>query len=260
MIIHSLLIAWGLVALMMFVLWLVQVKFKNASYVDIGWTFGLLICALVYATQTGDLNSRKMLVVFLVGLWAIRLGSLLIKRLIQDPREDSRYARIREDWKTNQNVKFFFMFQFQGLLDVVLSWGFLVICLNPAGHFSWLEYAGRVVWLIGFLGETQADHQLKTFKADPLNKGKTCQAGWWNYSRHPNYFFEWLIWVGYFLMAVEAPYGWTTLIMPVLMYYFLMHVSGVPLAEAQSLKTKGEDYRRYQQSTSMFVPWFKKKI
>jgi steroid 5-alpha reductase family enzyme len=256
--IQALLTAWALVACMMLVLWLVQAKLKNASYVDIGWTFGLLICAIVYATQTGDINSRKLLVVFLVAVWSIRLGLLLIKRLIKDPSEDSRYAKIRVDWKTNQNRKFFFMFQFQGLLDVVLSWGFLVICLNPSDHFSTVEYIGRAVWIIGFLGESIADGQLKKFKENPLNKGKTCQSGLWNYSRHPNYFFEWLIWVGYFLMALTAPWGWTTIILPVLMYYFLMHVSGVPLAEAQSLKTKGEDYRRYQQSTSMFVPWFKR--
>ncbi len=259
MIVHVLLTAWGWVVLLMLILWLIQARFKNASYVDIGWTLGLLICSFVYAYQTGVLTSRKLLIFILVSFWTIRLVSLLIGRLFKDPREDSRYAKIRADWKVNQNFKFFFMFQFQGLLDVVLSWGFLVICLNPSKVFSQLEVMAVCVWLIGYIGESMADSQLRKFKADPLNKGKVCQKGFWQFSRHPNYFFEWLMWLAYFLMALSAPLGWTTIILPILMYYFLMHVSGVPLAEAQSLKTKGEEYRRYQQTTSMFIPLPKKK-
>ncbi len=257
--IDLLLNAWSLTALLMWALWLVQVKTKNASWVDIGWTFGLLICCWLYVRFTGPLNPRTLVLLIFVTLWAARLGSLLIARLIKDKKEDSRYVKIRADWHTHQNLKFFFFFQFQALLDVILSWGFLLICLNTSQEFSVLDYLGMAVWVVGFVGEILADQQLKRFKADAANKGKTCQVGLWNYSRHPNYFFEWLMWVAYFLMALPvAPYGWTACILPILMYYFLIHVSGVPLAEAQSLKSRGEEYRRYQQSTSMFIPWFKK--
>ena len=259
--IELLLSAWSLCALLMFVLWLLQVKTKNASWVDIGWTFGLLICCWFYARSTNPWLPRNILILTLVTLWAARLGGLLITRLIKDKKEDSRYVKIRADWKTSQNLKFFFFFQFQALLDVVLSWGFLLICLNPAKEFSMVEYLGMMIWVTGFIGESLADQQLKTFKADLANKDKTCQLGLWNYSRHPNYFFEWLMWVAYFVMALPvAPYGWTACILPILMYYFLIHVSGVPLAEAQSLKTRGEEYQRYQQTTSMFVPWFRKSL
>jgi len=260
MIIHLLLTAWGYVAFMMFVLWFMQVKTKNASLLDIGWTAGLLICCWVYATGTGTLNPRKMLIFVLVGFWAVRLAGLLAVRLLRDRREDRRYARIREEWKTRQDLKFFFMFQFQGLLDVILSWGYLVICMNPSKNFSTFEYLALGVWIVGFVGEFIADGQLQAFKADPVNKARTCEYGLWYYSRHPNYFFEWLMWLAYFLMAVVAPFGWSVVISPVLMYYFLMHLSGVPLAEAQALRTKGDEYRRYQKTTSMFIPLPKRKI
>ncbi len=256
-----LLTAWGYVAFMMFLLWLVQVKTLNASFVDLGWTIGLVICAWVYNYYTDVPNPHKVLILILVTLWAARLASHLILRLLKDPSEDKRYAKIRSDWKTHQHMKFFLMFQFQGLLDVTLSWGFLLICLNSSTHYSILEYVAIAVWLIGFIGESISDYQLKTFKSDPQNRGKTCQVGLWHYSRHPNYFFEWLIWVAYFLMALGATsYGWTAIILPILMYYFLIYVSGVPLAEAQSLKNRGEEYRRYQETTSMFIPLPKRKI
>ena len=257
--IHLLLQAWALVALMMLVLWLIQVKTKNASWIDIGWTLGLLICCWVYSMHTGPLNARKMLILGMVACWAARLIALLVVRLLRDKKEDSRYAKIRADWKTNHDLKFFFMFQFQAFLDVVLSWGYLLICLNPSTSLSVLEYMAIVIWIVGFVGESVADHQLKQFKAAPNNKGKTCQQGLWYYSRHPNYFCEWLMWVAYFVMAWPTPWGWTVIILPALMYHFLMNVSGVPLAEAQALLTKGEDYRRYQQTTSMFVPLPKKR-
>ncbi len=260
MTIEMVLIAWGLVAGMMFVLWLVQVKTKNASFVDLGWTMGLVICAGVYAWHAEGWATRKALIFAMVFVWAFRLCSLLVRRLMKDPSEDSRYRRIREDWKTGQNFKFFWMFQFQGLLDVVLSLPFLLVCLDPHPALSWLEIFGIILWLMGLMGETAADEQMRRFKEDAANKGKTCDIGLWHFSRHPNYFFEWLIWVGYFVFALGSPWGLTAALSPILMLYFLLKVSGIPLAEAQALKTKGEAYRRYQAATSMFIPLPKRKI
>ncbi len=185
---------------------------------------------------------------------------MLLKRMMEDPAEDRRYAKIRADWKTNQHVKFFFFFQFQAFLDVVLSVVWVPSMLNPTPALHALEIIALVLWVIGFAGESLADAQLKQFKADEANKGKTCQMGLWHYSRHPNYFFEWLMWAAYAVFALASPMGWVAWVAPVLMYYFLMHVSGVPLAEAQSLKNRGEEYRRYQATTSMFIPLPKRKI
>lgn len=115
------------------------------------------------------------------------------------------------------------------------------------------------IWVVAFAGEVTADRQLLAFKTNPQNKGKTCQAGWWRYSRHPNYFFEWLIWVSYALFASSSPWGWLAWLCPATLLYLLFKVTGIPATEAQALRSRGEAYRRYQQTTSAFVPWFPKQ-
>jgi steroid 5-alpha reductase family enzyme len=111
---------------------------------------------------------------------------------------------------------------------------------------------------LALIGEAVADAQLAAFKRTPHAPGEVCQRGLWNYSRHPNYFFEWLIWVAWALFALASPYGWLAVACPLLMFYFLFRVTGIPATEAQALRSKGEAYRAYQRSTSAFVPWFKK--
>ena len=109
------------------------------------------------------------------------------------------------------------------------------------------------------MGEALADAQLKRFKKNAANKGKVCDVGLWNYSRHPNYFFESMIWVGYFLVALNADYGWIGILSPLTITLLLFRVTGIPLTEEQSIRSKGDAYKEYQRTTSMFVPWFKKK-
>jgi steroid 5-alpha reductase family enzyme len=122
-----------------------------------------------------------------------------------------------------------------------------------------LEYAVAIVWAISILGEAIADAQLKRFKSKPENKGKVCDAGLWNYSRHPNYFFESMIWVGYFLVSLNADYGWVGVLSPITIILLLFRVTGIPMTEEQALRSKGDAYKEYQRTTSVFVPWFKKK-
>ena len=102
--------------------------------------------------------------------------------------------------------------------------------------------------------EALADLQLKRFRADPANRGKVCDVGLWRWSRHPNYFFEWLHWFAYVLLAVGSPVWYLTLIGPVLMLVSLLWVTGIPFVEAQSLRSRGDAYRDYQRRTSPFVP------
>jgi steroid 5-alpha reductase family enzyme len=108
------------------------------------------------------------------------------------------------------------------------------------------------------LGEATADSQLKAFKKDPSNKSKVCSQGLWNYSRHPNYFFQWLMWMSYFVFALASPYGYLAIISPAIILYLLLKVTGIPMTEEQSIRSKGEAFKKYQQTTSAFVPWFKK--
>jgi steroid 5-alpha reductase family enzyme len=100
---------------------------------------------------------------------------------------------------------------------------------------------------------------LNAFKNDPTNKGKVCRVGLWNYSRHPNYFFEWLIWMAYLIFALASDGGWIAVFAPAIMLYLLLRVTGIPLTEENAIKSKGDLYREYQRTTSAFVPWFRKK-
>ena len=104
-------------------------------------------------------------------------------------------------------------------------------------------------------GGAIADRQLRAFARDPANKGKVCDQGLWAWSRHPNYFFEWLHWFSYVLLCWQHPWGWLTVIAPLVMLYFILFVTGIPPTEKQALKSRPKSYRDYQRTTSPFFPW-----
>ena len=247
------------VSLLMAILWVKQVFTKNAGEVDLGWTIALFIMTMVYFIFANGYLTRKIIILVLVGLWAARLGLYLAGRIAREKKEDARYQKIRAQWQNNVQLKFFLFYQLQALTAVVLSTPFLIISLNASARAAIIEWLGVGIWVLGFIGEFAADDQLRRFKQDPQNKGKTCQVGLWQYSRHPNYFFEWLMWVGYFVLALGSSWGWLAMIAPAFMLYFLLKVSGVPLAEEQSLRSRGEEYREYQRTTSVFVPLPRRK-
>ena len=240
-------------------MWLWHLRSDNAGWVDVGWALGLCGLAILDgAFGPGDAH-RRMLVVGMGGLWGLRLGLHLWRRVGGDSHEDGRYQQIRRDWGGNIRFKFFFFFQAQALLDLVLSLPFLLAALDHSPNIHWTVWLGLALWVVSILGEGLADEQLRRFKVDPANGGKTCRAGLWRYSRHPNYFFEWLVWVAFFLLSVASPWGWSALACPMVMLYFLLRVTGIPYTEAQSLRSRPEDYRRYQMETSAFIPWFSKR-
>jgi cyclopropane-fatty-acyl-phospholipid synthase len=121
-----------------------------------------------------------------------------------------------------------------------------------------LLVVSALIMVIALMGETVADQQLYKFKLNPENHGKTMDQGLWRYSRHPNYFFEWLHWFAYPILGLAVGlYGlW---IYPVLMWLFLYYITGIPFNEQQALKNRGQNYRDYQQRTSMFILWKPKK-
>lgn len=240
------------------ILWLVHLWFKNAGIVDVGWGIGFIILCGVYFVQSSALEARHALFFLMVALWGLRITLFLLKRLLHDREEDKRYQRLRQEWGSQLNLKFFFFFEFQAVLQIILAVPFLIVSRNLSPGLSAAEIVGFIIWAVALIGETVADEQLHNFKSNPANRGKTCQTGFWYYSRHPNYFFEWLVWVGFFVFALGSAYGWVSVVSPILMYYLIIYISGVPLAEAQALARRGEEYRRYQEATSMFIPWFKK--
>jgi steroid 5-alpha reductase family enzyme len=257
-----LLTGWAIVAIFMSILWYIGKRIQIYAIVDVGWTISLWILCVVYLIMGSGDPIRKLLITALVSVWAFRLGGyLLFTRILGGHGEDQRYADFRKDYGDKVDQKFFTnIFQFQGLLDVVLSITFLIPCMNPEKNISIFEYLGIALFVIASIGETIADNQLHKFKSNPENKGKNCEVGLWYYSRHPNYFFEWMIWVSWGLFALGSPYGWVGLISPILMYIFLTKFTGVPLNEKYALEKRGDVYREYQKTTSAFVPWFKKSF
>jgi steroid 5-alpha reductase family enzyme len=231
---------------------------RNASVVDPGWAMGVAMLAVIYAAVCGG-TPRAWLIATMAGLWGVRLSLyLLLTRVIGHP-EEGRYVQLRKEWGGNLPLKFLAFFEFQALLCVILSGPFLLAAMNPRAEMSGFEIAGAILWFFAFIGEIAADSHLAAFKRNPANRGKTCQQGLWRYSRHPNYFFEWLIWVAYAVFALGSPYGYLAFFSPALMLFFLYRVTGIPATEAQALRSRGEEYRRYQATTSEFVPWFPKK-
>lgn len=245
---------------LMLILWLIHLATGNASIVDPGWAGGLAILGILYATLGGGYGLRATLVALMAGIWGFRLAIyLLVTRVIGHP-EEGRYQQLRREWKTNIAFKFLMFYEFQAVLAIVMAIPFLTAARNFDPAISPLEYAGAALWVVAMLGEMTADAQLSAFKANPANKGHTCQAGLWHYSRHPNYFFEWLIWMAFAVFALASPWGWLGLISPALILYFLLRVTGIPATEAQALRSRGDEYRRYQKTTSVFVPWFPRKV
>lgn len=242
------LMSWG---------WLWQVRHSNAGIVDVLWSVGLGLAAVLAAfTGSGAFAPRCALAV-LGGGWAARLALHLWRR-VRGEEEDGRYRQLRAHWSTGADWKFYLFFQFQALLVLLFALPFLAVARNPVDGLTPALLTALMLWVLSVVGESVADAQLARFRRDPANRGRTCRAGLWRYSRHPNYFFEWLHWFTYVALAWGAPSVALACVGPVVMYVFLRWVSGIPFTEAQGLRTRGDDYRDYQQTTSMLFPWFPK--
>ncbi len=256
---HLALAGVGIIAAMMFALWLVHLLIRNAAIVDVGWAAGLAMLAIFYAILGPGYSARKWTIAAMAGFWGLRLAAYLFYSRVVGKPEEGRYVQLRREWKTNLPLRFLFFFEFQALLTVVLSLPFLLSSVNTIAPLGRLEKIGAAIWLVSICGEAVADYQLNRFRKNPANKGKTYRRGLWGYSRHPNYFFEWMIWVSYATFALGSPWGWLGLISPAMMLYFLLGTTGIAATEAQALRTRGVEYRAYQRTTSTFIPWFRKK-
>lgn len=240
--------------------WLWAYKVKNAGIASIFWAYNFPVIAIIlYLTGPGH-ETRRILICGMIILAGLRLGTHLAFRVLEHiNEEDGRYKQLRSKWASDAGRKFFFLFQFQAISNVILAIPFFIAVMNPAYDVSGFEWTGLGLWFISILGEAIADKQLTAFKKDPANKGLVCQSGLWYYSRHPNYFFQWLMWMAYFIFALGSPWGWVAVISPAIMLYLLLKVTGIPVVEEQLLRSKGEAFRQYQRATSVFVPWGKKR-
>lgn len=255
---HTFLPALLFAILLMLAVWWLSLRINNFGIVDIAWSAAFAPVAIYYAGTTHGDIVRRWFIAGMAAFWSLRLGFHIFYRVLSHhPQEDVRYARMREKWKSHLKLDSLVFFQIQAVSIALLSLPFLLSCLNAHPGLSVPEWIGAAIWAIAVAGESLSDWQLKQFRARPENKGRICQAGLWNYSRHPNYFFEWLVWVGFFVFALGSPWGWLSAGCPALMLFFLLCVTGIPLTEEFSVKSKGEAYREYQRTTSAFVPWLK---
>lgn len=238
--------------------WALAMRVGNVSLVDVAWSLLFTPLAWLFLWIGGHDGARQLLLAGMVTAWSVRLGWHLLVRVVADhPREDSRYEQLRRAWAgTRVSARFFWFFQFQAVAAVVLAAPVVAVALDPSTRIGMLQAAGLGVWLAGLAGEAVADWQLARFRSRPASRGEVCREGLWRYSRHPNYFFEWVVWCGYGLYALGSPGGWVALYAPLLMLYILLRVTGVPTSEAAALRSRGEKYREYQRTTSAFVPWF----
>lgn len=248
------LLVWGFAAAGMALLWAVQRVRRDAGIVDVGWAAGVGLSAIFYAVAADGDPTRRTVLAALGGFWGLRLaGYLLVDRVMSD-REDGRYAAMRAGWGEDAQRNLFLFFQAQAFWVALFSLPFLGVAVNGAPFPGPMDIAGIAVWILSVAGEGVADAQLSRHRRDPANRGKTYRSGLWRFSRHPNYFFEWLHWVGWAVIAVSSPYGWVAVFVPVFLFALLFKVTGIPETEAQSLRSRGEDYRRYQEEVSVFVP------
>ncbi|MCS6969416.1 MAG: DUF1295 domain-containing protein [Planctomycetota bacterium] len=247
---------WGVASVAMAAAWVWQLRSRDAGIVDVLWAYGVGGAGLwLLAAGDGDPGRRAVLAV-LLALWSLRLGThLLLDRVLRSRGEDGRYA----DWRASSGARWplvsgaFFLAQalFVALFAIPAACG----AQDPRPWGEPLDWLGLVLWGAGWSIEALADRQLAAWRRDPAHAGRTCRAGLWRYSRHPNYFGEWLQWLAWPLLALGGPAGLWLLLHPLLVLAFLWWFTGIPHCERRALRSRGDDYRRYQQTTSPFFPW-----
>ncbi|MFZ4401718.1 MAG: DUF1295 domain-containing protein [Bacteroidales bacterium] len=257
--IHIYLMALLTIMIMMSVLWCISIPLKNVSIVDLFWGFGFVVACFIYYINSDGLEIRKIILLSMVSIWGLRLSIYLACRNI-GKGEDYRYQKFRKDYGEHRYwwISFFQTFLLQGILMWLISAPLLGTQYYKTGNaLNLLDYFGVFIWLIGFVFESGGDIQLARFKANPLNKGKILNKGFWYYTRHPNYFGDATVWCGYALLSISAG-SYIPVLGSLLMIILIIKVSGVALLE-KALKNKNPEYQDYIEKTSAFIPWFPKK-
>jgi steroid 5-alpha reductase family enzyme len=218
----------------------------------------VLVAWVVFTISPDGFLPRKILVAGLVSVWGLRLAWYIFRRNHAKP-EDFRYAAWRKQhgsawwWRS-----FFKVFILQGILAWIICWPLIPsISSSQPAQLSLLDAIGFFVWLVGFIFEAGGDYQLARFKANPQNKGKVFDQGFWKYTRHPNYFGDAMQWWGLFGFALGVG-GWWTVFSPVIMTFLLVRVSGVAMLE-KTLAVEKPGYREYIEKTNAFFPWLPRK-
>ena len=256
----DLLIATAASFLLVIVVFLLLENTSHTSIIDFVWCFGVTGASVFYAIYPdAEITNLGWHLIALQLLWFTRLGGMIIYRTLALEKEDGRYRRLRESWGDRYRQKLFRFYMFQGFGIILFSlpvWSALAL----QTEITKFGIVGETLCLIGTIGAFAADWTLTKFRKASGNSGQVCKAGLWRYSRHPNFFFEWLYWLGLAFLGVNGVNSLWVFVFPVMVLIFLLFITGVPTVEAQALRSRKEAYRKYQQTTSVFVPWFPKNI
>lgn len=249
--------AWVGASVFMAITFAVARRLDNFGIVDAAWAWMFTPLTLWYVVAFDAPILWQLVLLAMVAIWSLRLGTHLARRIAAaHPEEDRRYAELRQLWGSRTPTRMFGFFQLQGVFTLVLSVPIFFAAANPDPALTGWGLAGVILFVIALVGESTADRQLRHFLRHRSSKKEVCRVGLWRYSRHPNYFFEWLIWVSFSAYAFGSPLGWAGVVAPAIMLWLLLKVTGIPPTEEQSVKSKGEAYREYQRTTSAFFPWF----
>lgn len=249
-------------SIIMALAWVVRRQTGNSGWVDAVWTAGLGIVgfasALIVLPGADGWTLRQLIVASLIALWSLRLGVHIAQRnLVND--DDPRYAALAREWGAEASTRMFWLLQKQALVTIPLALSVFLAAQNPVLELRLQNVLALLIAVIAIIGEGIADRQLQHFKSRSPATNGICDYGLWRWSRHPNYFFEWLGWLAYPLFAIDLsgshPWGWLALGGPVCMYWLLRHVSGIPPLEKHLLQSRGTAYRVYQARTNAFFPF-----
>jgi steroid 5-alpha reductase family enzyme len=247
------------VSLGMTVVWFAVVKGATSGWVDTVWSFlvgaaGVAAALVPVSGWDGDWQ-RRLLIAAIAALWSCRLGLHILKRTIKGG-EDPRYAKLQEEWGERWRSRLFLFLQIQAAAVLLLTATIFIAARNPAAGLQWSDVTGIAILIVSVIGEGIADAQLARFRGDSANKGKVCDIGLWGLSRHPNYFFQWLGWAGYAVVAIgptgDWGWGWLALAGPAFMYWLLVHVSGIPPLEAHMMRSRGNAFAAYSARVNAF--------
>ncbi|HTU10314.1 MAG TPA: DUF1295 domain-containing protein [Allosphingosinicella sp.] len=235
--------------------WAVRLRTGQSGWIDACWSGGSGLAALLLAlAPLHDVTPRQWLCAVLAGAWSFRLAGHIAARTAKATRDDPRYAALVEQWGANWKGRLLLFLQVQAVCGFGLAISVWAAAHAPRGSLGWQDWLGVAILGLAVAGEAVADAQLRGHARK--HRGGIADTGLWAWSRHPNYFFEWLGWWAYVAIAIAPGYwqGWLALIGPAMMYWLLVHASGIPPLEAHMEKSRGEKWRAYKAKTSAFFP------
>jgi steroid 5-alpha reductase family enzyme len=242
----------------MTLVFLLALRLKDNSIVDVAYGLGFVLIGWSGWVAYGSDEARQLLLLAMVSLWGLRLAGHIALRKQNEDGEDPRYRQWRETWGSTFVWRSFLqIYLLQGTVIYLVALPLLLVIHDAGGPLGWLDMLGVLIWLFGFVFEAVGDWQLLKFKRAPGNRGRIMRYGLWQFTRHPNYFGEAILWWGAFLIALGTLLGWLAIISPLLVNFLLLKVSGIPMLEERYAGNK--EFEEYKKRTKAFFPWFPKE-